>query len=148
VIFYILYPHLIAMATNKTIPTATPIGAYLAKFPPPKQKEAQTLIDLMQTCTAAPPVVWGTSIVGFGQYRYRYASGHTGDWFYCGFALRKQAISLYLSCDLKALSFDWEKPGLHYKGVGCVYVKKLEHIDLNALDKLIAVVMQDLPKQD
>ena len=68
--------------------------------------------------------------------------------FTVGLPFVNKQFSLYLSCDLKALSFDWKKLGLHDKGVGCVYVKKLEHIDLNALGELIAVVMQNLPKQD
>ena len=129
------------MATNKTVPTDLPVSEYLEAFPSQKQEEANQLIDIMEQLTGAQAVMWGTSIIGFGQYPYRYASGRSGDWFYCGFALRKRAISLYISCDLKSIPFDWKRLGTHEKSVGCVYVKKLSDIHLEALEELIKKAM-------
>lgn len=129
------------MATNKTQPTNVPIPDYLNTLSPVQREDAQGLIALMSAITSAPPVLWGTSIVGFGQYRYRYASGREGDWFYCGFAMRKRAISLYLSCDLAALNFDWETLGKHDRSKGCVYIKKLSDVHLNPLKSLVEIAV-------
>ena len=132
------------MATNKTVPMDLPVSEYLEAFPSQKQEEANQLIGIMEKLTGAQAVMWGDSIIGFGQYPYRYASGRSGDWFYCGFAIRKRAISLYISCDLKSIPFDWNLLGAHEKSVGCVYVKRLSDIHLEALEELIKKAIQQL----
>ena len=79
--------------------------------------------------------MWGTSIVGFGEFHYKYASGREGDWFLVGFSPRKNALTLYLMCDLSQLSFDGL--GKCKKGKGCLYIKRLSEVNKNCLEKLI-----------
>ncbi|MGC6479892.1 MAG: DUF1801 domain-containing protein [Flavobacteriaceae bacterium] len=125
------------MTTNKTQPTERPIDDYLKDIPEKKQADALKLIEIMSSLTQAPAIVWGSSIVGFGQYTYRYSTGRTGDWFYCGFAIRKRAISLYVSCDLNGLNFDWDQLGKHRRSVGCVYINTLSDVNEVALRELL-----------
>lgn len=91
----------------------------------------------MKQETGCDPVLWGETIIGFGTYHYKYASGREGDWFLAGFAPRKSALTIYLYCDLdhKELSFD--NLGKHKRGKGCLYIKKLSDIDLNVLKNIV-----------
>ena len=76
-----------------------------------KQEDYRWLHQLMERLTGEKAVLWGSSILGYGSYRYRYKSGREGDWFLCGFAARKQAISLYLLCDLNHKELDFSGLG-------------------------------------
>lgn len=87
----------------------------------------------MQEITGKEPVMWGDSIVGFGQFHYKYKSGREGDWFQLGFAPRKQNISIYSTFNLQDFEKQLDKIGKHKKGKGCLYVKNLDQIDIEAL---------------
>ncbi|NDJ60850.1 MAG: DUF1801 domain-containing protein [Chloroflexi bacterium] len=91
---------------------------------------------LMQEVTGEPPVMWG-SIVGFGRYHYRYASGREGDWFLAGFAPRKQNLSLYITAGFDEYGELLEKLGKHKIGKACLYIKKLADVDETVLRELV-----------
>ncbi len=104
-----------------------------------RRKDAATLLELMGRVTGSLPVMWGTSIVGFGEYSYRYASGRTGVWFTIGFAARKQNMTLYLyggyeEAETVALL---QKLGPHTTGKGCLYIKRLSDVDCGVLEDLL-----------
>ncbi|GLQ57783.1 DUF1801 domain-containing protein [Devosia nitrariae] len=131
------------MAGQKTVPTSTDIDSFIAAIPDERRRaDAQTLVELMGRVTGEPPILWG-SMVGFGRYHYRYASGHEGDTFLIGFAPRKNEFSIYLSC-LEASENEecadlFARLGKHRMGKGCLYVNKIADIDLNVLQDLVRV---------
>lgn len=91
----------------------------------------------MQKVTGAPPKMWGSAIVGFGSYHYKYASGHEGDICIAGFSPRKQNLSLYVMAGAPGQDATLKKLGKHKAGKGCLWVKKLQDIDLGVLEELI-----------
>jgi len=123
---------------NKTQPEPVPVGEFLdAVADPVKRADSDRLIELMSNATGAPATMWGPSIVGFGSYHYRYASGHEGDAALVGFSPRKGAISLYTGTDQDTRADLLERLGKHKSGAGCVYVKKLSDVDEKVLVELI-----------
>lgn len=102
-----------------------------------KRRDAFTILALMQEITQAEPKMWGDSIVGFGSYRYHYASGRQGDWLIVGFSPRKQALTLYFMPGFEQQGELLSKLGKHTTGKGCLYIKKLDDIDLPTLRKMI-----------
>ena len=127
-----------SMAQNKTQKNDGDVHAFIAQVLPfDKQQDCMALLALMQDITQATPKMWGSSIIGFGEYRYTYASGRSGDWFLCGFSPRKKALTLYLMCDLSHPNLPFDGLGKYSTGKGCLYVKALEDIDLKVLEKLI-----------
>ncbi len=126
------------MAANKTMPTPADARAYLAAIDNPvRRADCETLAALMERVTGEPPVMWGPGIVGFGSYRYRYASGREGDAPMAGFASRKGDISIYLSCDTEARAALLAKLGHHKMGKGCLYVRTLADVDQAVLEELV-----------
>lgn len=129
------------MAGQKTVPTSTDIESFISAIADERRRaDAQTLVGLMGRVTGEPPVLWG-SMVGFGRYHYKYASGHEGDTFRIGFAPRRNEFSIYLNC-LDAGEKTGEAAGLfarlgkHRLGKGCLYVKRLADVDLEVLEDL------------
>lgn len=96
------------------------------------------IAELMQKVTKAEPKMWGASIVGFGDYHYKYASGREGDWFLSGFSPRKQAITLYLMSGFDEFADPLAKLGKYSTGKGCLYLKRLADGDIKVLKELIA----------
>jgi len=86
--------------------------------------------------------MWGSSIIGFGAYRYKYASGQEGDWFKVGFSPRKQNLSLYLMCGFEPVQSLLNQLGKHKLGKGCLYINKLGDVDLNVLKHIIEVAVR------
>ena len=126
------------MSQNKTQPTKSSVTAFLeAVSPPQKREDCRTIATLMQEITGEKPVLWGKSIIGFGDYRYKYASGREGNWFLAGFSPRKNTITLYLFCDLDHPGLSLDKLGTYKRGKGCLYIKKLSDVNLNVLKRLI-----------
>ncbi len=109
-----------------------------------KQKDSLAIIKIMKQVTKSEPKMWGASIIGFGNYHYKYASGREGDWFVMGLSPRKQNLTLYLMGGLDQHKALLKKMGKHTMGKGCLYVKKLEGIDLKILKELIVQVAQEL----
>ena len=92
----------------------------------------------MQEITGEPPAVWGTSIIGFGTYHYRYASGHEGDGPLAGFAPRRQHLVIYLVGEFENRHQSvLARLGPHKTGKGCLYIKRLDGVDRDALRELI-----------
>ncbi len=119
--------------------TNQPVSDYIASLPTAKRRaEAETLVQLFEEATGYPARMWGPSIIGFGTYRYRYASGHSGEAARVGFSPRKAAISLYLFLYDGALDGILSRLGKHKASKGCVYVNKLEDIDLEVLKEAVA----------
>jgi hypothetical protein len=127
------------MATElKTKETDESVEAFIAAIANEAQRaDCQTLIALFEGITGAPPKLWGTAIVGFGKYTYKYASGHSGEWFLLGFAPRKQNITLYAPCGEGYDKALLEKLGKHKLKGSCLHVNKLADIDLEVLNEMM-----------
>lgn len=126
------------MAELKTKKNKASVAAFLKTVTDKsKRADCETVSEIMQSITKAEPVMWGTSIVGFGHYHYVYASGREGDWFICGFSPRKQNLTLYLMGGLEMQKELLTKLGKHKTGKGCLYVKSLADIDINVLKAMI-----------
>ncbi len=105
-----------------------------------KQKDSLTILKLMQKATKEKPKMWGSSMIGFGIKRYKSpATGREVDWFKIGFSPRKSNFSLNLVLDIKKYEAELKKLGKHKAGVGCLYINKLDDIDIKVLEKLITV---------
>ena len=125
------------MAENKTKPTRASAAQFIAQVDgEQRRKDCQELIALMQDVTGHPPRMWGSSIVGFDQYHYRYESGREGDTLLTGFSPRKQDLVLYLGPGLENTQL-MKKLGKHKAGKGCLYVKKLDDVDRGVLRALV-----------
>lgn len=103
-----------------------------------KRNDAFELLKIMEQVTKETPKMWGTSIVGFGSYHYKYATGHEGDAPRMGFSPRKQSLTLYIPGALEQYQGFLEKLGKHSTGKGCLYIKRLSDVDLGVLKELIA----------
>jgi len=127
------------MAVNKTTMTDASVGRYLAAIEnDARRKDCATLARLLAKATKHPPKMWGTAIVGFGSYHYKYESGREGDMCLVGFSSRKGEISLYGLHAAANAERLLAKLGRHRAGKGCVYVKALADVDLDVLAKLAA----------
>lgn len=101
----------------------------------------------MQKATDAPPKMWGSSIIGFGQYHYKYDSGHEGDMCITGFSPRKQDFSLYVMMNAEDNQDLLSKLGKHKTGKACLYVKRLADIDTKVLETLIKRTIDQVKKK-
>ena len=126
------------MADNKTKPTKASVTAFIdAIEDQTKRADARAIVKLMQKATGEKPQMWGSAIVGFGSYHYKYDSGREGDAPLIGFSPRKAANVLYGligSSDSRVLL---EKLGKHETGKGCLYVKELSDVDQKVLEAMI-----------
>jgi hypothetical protein len=102
-----------------------------------RRKDAQTVLKLMQQVTGFEPTMWGPSIVGFGSYHYKYASGREGDSMLVGFSPRKQDLTVYINGGFEQHPELMEKLGKFKTGKVCLYIKKLEDIHLPTLRELV-----------
>lgn len=127
------------MAKNKTTETDANVEEFIVSHADTEQKREDSfkLMKLMQDFTGYEPKMWGSSIIGFGSYHYKYESGHEGDAPLIGFSPRKAAISLYVFTGLTEHEYLLENLGKFKKGKACIYIKKLSDIDQNELKKLI-----------
>jgi uncharacterized protein YdhG (YjbR/CyaY superfamily) len=133
------------MPEAKTKPTDSSVTGFLNKIEnETKRRDALTLATIMEKITKAKPKMWGTSIVGFGDYHYKYASGHEGDTCIVGFSPRKEALTLYLALgEIDRYSELLGKLGKHKTGKGCLYIKTLDDVQLPVLEKLIRQAFKD-----
>ncbi len=126
------------MAELKTKPNDADVEAFLAAVPDDqKRSDSLVLLDLFRTVTGAPPKMWGAAIVGFGDYHYVYASGREGDWFVTGFSPRKQNLTLYSMGGYEPHGELLARLGKHKLGKGCLYINRLQDVDLAVLRELI-----------
>ena len=126
------------MAKNKTIETQDSVPGFLMTIKDEKRrKDFSAIIDLITEHTGFEPKMWGTSIVGFGIYHYKYESGREGDAPLAGIASRANAITLYLSSNFDKREELLSKFGKHKTSKGCIYIQKLEDVDTGILIKMV-----------
>ena len=127
------------MAKNKTQETDVNVADFIESFANTEQEKRDSfaLIELMQEVTGFEPKMWGPSIVGFGSYHYKYASGHEGDAPLAGFSPRKSAISLYVFTGREDHEHLLENLGKFRKGKSCIYINKLSDINQEELKKIM-----------
>lgn len=136
------------MAELKTKPTKVSVAAYVKKITDAqKRADTQTLVALMTQATKSDPVMWGTSIIGFGSYRYEYASGQKGDWPIIGLAPRKQNLTLYIMPGFDERDTLLKKLGPHKISKSCLYIKRLSDIDMPTLKKIITRSIAEMKKR-
>jgi hypothetical protein len=126
------------MAENKIKPTDSDVLAYLNSIEDEKKREdAFTLCTLMQEVTGHEPVMWGSSMIGFGSYHYKYDSGREGDAMLTGFAPRKQNFSVYIMAGFDQYDALLERLGKYKTGKACLYIKRLSDVDTAVLRELV-----------
>ena len=136
------------MAELKTKPTKQSVKAFLSKVADDtRQKDCQIVLDLMADVTQAKPEMWGDSIVGFGRYRYKYASGREGEWMVTGFSPRKSDLTLYLMGGFDSEPELMTHLGKYKIGKSCLYIRKLADVDLKTLRKLVKSSVEKLADQ-
>lgn len=132
------------LAVTKTKPTTASVEDFINGVKDEqKRKDCLVLFKMMKKATREEPILWSNSIIGFGIKRYKSpTSGREVDWFLIGFAPRKTNLSLYLMLDLKKQDAVLSKLGKHKASVGCIYINKLEDIDLKVLKGMIEVSLK------
>ena len=132
------------LAIIKTQPTAASVTDYINSIEnEQKRKDSLVLVEIMQNATGETPILWSNSIIGFGIKRYKSpATGREVDWLKMGFAPRKANLSIYISVGIKEHAEALAKLGKHKTGVGCLYINKLNDIDLEVLKGMITTVAQ------
>jgi hypothetical protein len=140
------------MAENKTKPTDADVDAFIdAVDSERRREEARTVLALMRDITGEEPAMWGPSIVGFGSVHYRYESGREGDMPAAGFSPRKGALTVYLDIGFDDQTDLLDRLGPHTTGKSCLYIKRLDAVDLDILRELVetsyrhAVTVIDTP---
>lgn len=114
--------------------------------PEKKQADSFAILKLMQEVTGKEPHMWGDSIIGFGSYRYTYASGHQGEWFLTGFSPRKQNLTVYIMSGFSGYEELLAKLGKHKTSKSCLYINKLEDVDLATLKELVRLSSEHMAK--
>jgi len=102
-----------------------------------RRNDCRTVLELMKQATNDEPKMWGDSIVGFGSYHFKYKSSREGDWFLSGFSSRKQNLTLYIMSGFKKYDELLSKLGKYKTGKSCLYIKRLDDINLEVLKELI-----------
>ena len=127
------------LAEIKTKPTAANVEDFINQVPnEQKRKDSFVLLEMMKKASGEEPVLWGSAIIGFGNKRYKSpATGREVDWFLIGFAPRKANLSLYLTVIIGEHAAALDKLGKYKTGGGCLYINKLEDVDLKVLKKII-----------
>jgi hypothetical protein len=126
------------MAEPKTKANEASVSAFLNAIKDEAQrKDAKAVAKIMKEATGDKPLMWGTSIVGFGSYHYKYASGREGDWPLIGFSPRSQALTLYIMDGFKSRGPLLKRLGKHKTGKSCLYIKRLSDVDMDVLRELV-----------
>jgi hypothetical protein len=126
-------------ATLKTVPTEKKVNDFInATNDPQKIADSFTLIEIMSRLTGKQPKMWGPSIIGFGSYHYKYESGREGDASVTGFSPRKGNLVIYIMPGYQNLDKELSKLGKHTIGKSCLYLKKLDDVNLEILEKIIS----------
>jgi hypothetical protein len=131
------------MSANKTTATKLDAAAFIRAGDPKKVEDSFTLVALMERLSGEKATMWGPSIIGFGKYHYKYASGREGDMCRIGFSPRKDKFSLYvLDCDEKEQVALVKDLGKVTQTVACIYFKKLADLNMDVLEKLILLSLE------
>jgi ribosomal protein S17E len=127
-----------AMAENKTKPTSASVAGYITSRANAEQKaDCRTLMALFKRLTSCQPKMWGSSIVGYGSYRYTYESGRSGDMPLAAFAIRGRELVVYLDAEDAEQRALLAQLGKHKMGKSCLYLKRLGDIDISVLEQLV-----------
>jgi hypothetical protein len=133
------------MAELKTQENDASVDDYLNSVEDDKKREASFKVkELMEDVTGEEARMWGESIVGFGHYKYKYASGREGEWMITGFAPRKRNLTLYIMSGFEEYDDLLDKLGKHSTGKSCLYINKLEDIDMDVLRELVDKSVQHM----
>ena len=133
------------MAEPKTKPTKASVKEFLNQIQDKERRDdCFAVAKMMEEITGDKPKMWGPSIVGFGTWHYKYASGREGDWPVTGFSPRKKDLTLYLMMGFAKHTELMQKLGKHSTGKSCLYIKRLSDIHVPTLKKLIKVSVKDL----
>jgi hypothetical protein len=136
------------MAELKTKATGASVTAYLnAIADKQKRADCRKIAKMMRDATAERARMWGGSLVGYGSYDYKYASGREGTWFICGFSPRAQNITIYIMPGFLGFKKLMNKLGNYKAGKSCLYIKKLEDVDQKALNELIADSVKEMRRR-
>ena len=136
------------MAGNKTTPNDQDVEQFLNSIDDErKRKDSFTILELMKQVTGLEPRMWGSSIVGFGSYHYKYESGREGDMILAGFSPRKQNLTLYNMSGFERYDDLLKKLGKHTTGKGCLYIKRLDDVDMPTLKSLIEESFKHVKQQ-
>lgn len=133
------------MAEQKTKPTNQSVKEFLNKISEPERRaDCFEVAKMMEEISGEKPTMWGPSIVGFGTYRYKYASGREGDWPMMGFSPRKKDLTLYIMMGFEKHAELMEKLGKHSHSKSCLYIKRLSDVHIPTLKKLMKIGLKDL----
>lgn len=133
------------MSDMKTQPTETSVENFLHSIDDAdRRRDCLRVLEIMKSATGADPKIWGTSMVGFGTYHYRYESGREGDWFLTGFAPRKNNLTLYIMAGFDRYDALLRKLGKFKTGKSCLYVKRLADVDEAVLRDLVAASVKHM----
>jgi hypothetical protein len=126
------------MAEAKTRPTRNSVNAFIAGVSDKQRRsDCKAIVDLMADITQAKPEMWGSSIVGFGRYKQKYASGREAEWMIMGFSPRKSDLTLYVMPGVESFPEIIQRLGKYKTVKACLYIKKLEDVDFNVLRELL-----------
>ncbi|HOX21242.1 MAG TPA: DUF1801 domain-containing protein [Gemmatimonadales bacterium] len=136
------------MAEQKTKPTKASVAKFIAAIPDERRRaECRQLLKVHKAATGKRPVLWGPSIIGYGKYHYKYASGHEGECCIAGFSPRKAALTVYIMAGFPEYGPLLKKLGPHKKSVSCLYLKNLDGIDLKVLETMIRKSVADVRRR-
>ncbi|MFX1296129.1 MAG: DUF1801 domain-containing protein [Promethearchaeota archaeon] len=135
------------MAELKTKPNDQNVEEFLKKVENPrKRNDSFEILNLMREVTQEEPIIWGDSIVGFGSYHYKYASGREEDWFQIGFSPRKQSLTICIVPEIERFEDILNRLGKFRTGKSCLYINKLQDINLLTLKELMEKSVKYLRK--
>lgn len=136
------------MSELKTKPNKSSVEAFLQKVENSKRREDSfKVLELMKKVSGHEPKMWGKDIIGFGSYHYKYKSGREGDWFECGLSPRKQYLALHIMPGLYDFEDQLKNLGKYKSSVSCLYINKLEDVDMERLKVLIREAVEKLRKR-
>jgi hypothetical protein len=136
------------MAENKTKPTKASVSSFLDSIDDPQKKaDARKVAAIMRRVTGKRARMWGSSIVGYGEYHYKYASGREGDWALTGFSPRKQNLAIYIMPGFDEFPELMGRLGKYKTGKSCLYLNKLDDVDPDVLENLIGESIKVMRKR-
>ncbi len=134
-----------ANADLKTKKTTASVSKFLDSIEDATRRDdCRHVLQIMEKATGAKGKMWGTSVVGFGDYHYKYESGRENDWFVTGFSPRKDSLTLYFMTGIERYKSLLAQLGKHKTGKGCLYIKSLDDVDVKVLEELVKTSARDL----
>ncbi|MEL7185376.1 MAG: DUF1801 domain-containing protein [Pseudomonadota bacterium] len=136
------------MAENKTKPTKSSVTAFVNSIEPKERRaDAKKVAAMMRRATGKRAKMWGSAIVGYDEYHYKYDSGREGDFMMTGFSPRKQALTVYIIPGFSHFDAEMKKLGKYKTGRSCLYIKRLSDVDEKVLERLITKSIKHMRKK-